>query len=68
MMLGGKNSCTVTAVCIKSATPVSAIIWMFLVDLVLQMLENLAVVVLVNCLACRNKFLVNSAITVKQDM
>jgi len=68
MMLRGKNCCTDKAVCIESATPGSAVIWMFSADFVLQMFENLAVVVLVNCLACRNKFIVNSAITVKQDM
>jgi len=68
MMVGGKNCCTDKAVCIESATPGSAIIWMFLADLVLWMLENFAVIVLVNCLASRNKFLVNSAVTVKQDM
>jgi len=68
MMLGGKNCCTDKAVCIESATRGFAIIWMFSVDLVLRMLENLAVIVLVNCLVCRNKFLVNNAITGKQDI
>jgi hypothetical protein len=68
MMLGGKNCCTDKAVCIESATPGSAIVWMFSADFVLWMLENLTVIVLVNCLACRNKFLVDSAITVKQDV
>jgi len=61
MMVGSKNCCTDQAVCIELATPGSAIIWMFLAGLVLRMLENLAVVVLVNCL-------VNSAVTVKQNM
>lgn len=68
MLLGDKNFCSDKAACFKSASHGSAIIWMFSADLVLQVLENLTVGVLVNCLACRNKFLVNFAITVKQDM
>jgi len=68
MMLGGKNGCTDKAVCIESATPVSAIVWMFSADFALRMLENLTVRVLVICSACRNKSLMNSAITVKQDV
>ena len=68
MLLGGKNCCTDKAVCIESATPCSAIIRMFSVDLVLWVLENLAVVVLVNCLACRNRFIVNIVIAIKQEM
>jgi hypothetical protein len=62
IVVGGKNCCTDKAVCIKLASPGSVIIWMFLAGLVLWMLENLTVVVLVNCLASRNKFLVNSAV------
>jgi hypothetical protein len=39
----------------------------FLTDLLPQMLQNLPVVMLVNRLAWRNKFLMNDALTVKKD-
>jgi hypothetical protein len=68
MLLGDKNCCSDKAACIKSASHGSAIIWMFSADLVLQVLENLTAGVLVNCLACRNKFLVNFAVTVKRHV
>jgi hypothetical protein len=41
--------------------------WMFSVDLLLQMLQNLLVITLLNRLAWRNKFLKNNAFTVKKD-
>jgi hypothetical protein len=39
----------------------------FLTDLLPQMLQNLPVVMLINRLAWRNKFLMNDALTVKKD-
>ena len=39
--------------------------WMFLVDLLSQMLQNLPSVMLVNILAWRGKFLMNSTLSVK---
>jgi hypothetical protein len=49
--------------------PVLILPWfrMFLADLLRQTLQNLPAVMLVNCLAWRNKFLLNSALTVRKD-
>jgi hypothetical protein len=41
--------------------------WMFLADLLAWTLQDLAVVMLVNCLAWRNTFLISNALTDKKD-
>jgi hypothetical protein len=51
----------------ESTSPDSAIILMFSIDLVAQMLQNLQGVMLINLLAWGNKFEMNNALTVKKD-
>jgi hypothetical protein len=43
------------------------LVWTFSVDLFPQILQNFPAVKLVNHLACRKEFLMNIALTVKED-
>jgi hypothetical protein len=72
MFLGAKNCCPGSSMCwciviVNEPVLVTPSFQTFSVDLRPQTLQNLLVVMLVNCLAWRNMFLFSNAVIVKKD-
>jgi len=66
-LLHRKSSVCESMVIVNELVLVLPSFWMLLANLLPHMIQNLPEVILVNYIACRNKFLLNNVLTVERD-